>query len=166
MQGNEYVLVKEFHEKFNCLYHAVPALMDEDVLNLRLSLINEEVKELSDAITMYNISVENNNYTEMVLYLTEMLDAITDLLYVVYGFCVTFGLPIKQMFEHVHTSNLTKLDTDNKPVYNEYGKVLKGSNFVPPNFYMLATALLNDAVGANILKGEKQYDVETYEDAI
>ena len=57
---------------------------------------------------------------------------LADLLYVTYGFAVTFGLPIDEVFERVHRSNMSKLGDDGKPIYREDGKVLKGPNYQPP----------------------------------
>jgi predicted HAD superfamily Cof-like phosphohydrolase len=37
------------------------------------------------------------------------------------------------LFKEVHDSNMTKLGPDGKPIRNEYGKVMKGPNYVPPN---------------------------------
>ena len=57
---------------------------------------------------------------------------LADLLYVTYGFAVTFGLPIDEVFERVHLSNMSKLGDDGKPLYREDGKVLKGPNYQKP----------------------------------
>ena len=56
-----------------------------------------------------------------------------DLLYVVYGAAHAFGIPIDECFEEVHNSNMSKLGADEKPIYREDGKVLKGPNFYEPN---------------------------------
>ena len=60
-------------------------------------------------------------------------DALTDLLYVVYGAGHAFGIPLDRCFTEVHESNMSKLDENGKPIYREDGKVLKGKNFREPN---------------------------------
>ena len=56
---------------------------------------------------------------------------LADLLYVVYGAAVTFGLPLDVVFNRVHASNMSKL-LDGKPLKRQDGKVLKGPNYQPP----------------------------------
>ena len=71
--------------------------------------------------------------------MVEMIDGITDLLYVVVGTAVAFGIPIDTAFERVHASNLSKLGEDGKPIYRKDGKILKGPNFFPPQLTDLVT---------------------------
>jgi len=60
-------------------------------------------------------------------------DALTDLLYVVYGAGHSFGIDLDKCFAEVQRSNLSKLNIDGKPIYNENGKVMKGPNYSKPN---------------------------------
>jgi len=60
-------------------------------------------------------------------------DALTDLLYVVYGAGHTFGIDLDRCFREVHRSNMSKLGSDGKPIYNESGKVMKGPSYSVPN---------------------------------
>jgi predicted HAD superfamily Cof-like phosphohydrolase len=85
---------------------------------LRVELIEEELKELKDAI---NIKDE-----------VEVADALTDLLYVIYGAGHTFGINLDKTFKEVHLSNMSKLDENGQPIYRNDGKVLKGPNFFEP----------------------------------
>ena len=62
-----------------------------------------------------------------------MADALTDLLYVIYGMGITYGLNLDECFKEVHRSNMSKLGADGKPIYRSDGKVLKGENYSPPN---------------------------------
>ena len=71
--------------------------------------------------------------------MVEMIDGITDLLYVVVGTAVAFGIPIDTAFERVHASNLSKLGEDGKPIYRIDGKILKGPNFFQPELTDLVT---------------------------
>ena len=87
--------------------------------NLRLSLIKEELDELTDAM-------KNKD-------LIEVADALTDILYVTYGAGHAFGINLDRCFDEVQKSNMSKLGEDNKPIYNENGKVMKGPNYFKPD---------------------------------
>ena len=89
------------------------------VSRLRYDLIDEELKELGQAIEERNI--------------VEVADALTDLLYVVYGAGHSFGLDLDKCFEEVHNSNMTKLGPEGKPIYREDGKVMKGPGYRAPD---------------------------------
>ena len=93
------------------------------ITDLRLSLIEEELVELKEAI-------ENKN-------LTEVADALTDILYVTYGAGHAFGINLDECFDEVQKSNMSKLDVDGKPIFNDKGKVMKGPNYFKPNFSKL-----------------------------
>ena len=96
-----------------------PSLSTEKINNLRLSLIEEELKEFRDAI-------KNND-------LLEVADALTDILYVTYGAGHAFGINLDECFDEVQNSNMSKLGDDGKPIYNENGKVMKGPKYFKPN---------------------------------
>jgi len=91
----------------------------DDICDLRVRLIAEELDELQEAIRDKDI--------------VEVADALTDLLYVVYGAGHSFGIDLDVCFEEVHRSNMSKLGLDGKPIYREDGKVLKGPAFFEPN---------------------------------
>ena len=93
------------------------------ITDLRLSLIEEELIELKEAI-------ENKN-------LTEVADALTDILYVTYGAGHAFGINLDVCFDEVQKSNMSKLGVDGKPIFNDKGKVMKGPNYFKPNFSKL-----------------------------
>ena len=86
---------------------------------LRLSLISEELEELKEAM--------NNND------LVEVADALTDILYVTYGAGHAFGIDLDKCFEEVQNSNMSKLGKKGKPIFNEYGKVMKGPDYFKPD---------------------------------
>jgi predicted HAD superfamily Cof-like phosphohydrolase len=100
---------------------------DPDLAELRVGLINEEFDEVRAEVE--NLWIYPNDYKVDKAALTKEL---VDLLYVTYGMAVTFGLPIDEVFERVHQSNMSKLGDDGKPLYREDGKVLKGPNYQPP----------------------------------
>ena len=111
--------VGDFMEAFgqDVLYE--PTIPDFNLSALRLDLITEEVQELQDALANRNM--------------LEIADALTDILYVVYGAGHAFGIDLDDCFNEVHRSNMTKLGPDGRPIYREDGKVLKGENYEPPN---------------------------------
>ena len=95
------------------------SLSGDKINKLRLSLIKEEFDELENAMNKQD--------------LVEIADALTDILYVTYGAGHAFGINLDKCFDEVHRSNMSKLSEDGKPIYNEYGKVMKGPNYSPPN---------------------------------
>ena len=92
---------------------------DEKIINLRYNLIVEELEELKTALREKNIQ--------------EVADALTDILYVTYGAGHAFGINLDKCFDEVQNSNMSKLDNNGKPIYNENGKVMKGPNYFKPN---------------------------------
>ncbi len=96
-----------------------PSLSGDKINSLRLDLIKEEFDELKDAIDKKD--------------LVEIADALTDILYVTYGAGHAFGINLDMCFNEVQNSNMSKLDINGKPIYNEFGKVLKGPNYFKPN---------------------------------
>ncbi len=96
-----------------------PSFSTDKINNLRINLIKEELEELQEAM-------KNKD-------LLEVADALTDILYVTYGAGHAFGIDLDKCFEEVQNSNMSKLGVDGKPIYNEFGKVLKGPNYFKPN---------------------------------
>ena len=54
-------------------------------------------------------------------------------MYVTYGAGHAFGIDLDQCFEEVQNSNMSKLDENGKPIYNDSGKVMKGPNYFKPD---------------------------------
>ena len=96
-----------------------PSFSTDKINKLRLDLIKEELSELTDAM---------NNKD-----LLEVADALTDILYVTYGAGHAFGIDLDKCFDEVQNSNMSKLDKNGKPIYNENGKVMKGPNYFKPD---------------------------------
>ena len=111
--------VKEFMTTFGQEIKDKAEFPNKKIVELRKKLIDEEFNELKDAIN------ENN--------LIEVADALTDILVVTYGAGVAFGIDLDKCFKEVHRSNMSKLSEDGKPIYNEFGKVMKGPNYFKPN---------------------------------
>jgi predicted HAD superfamily Cof-like phosphohydrolase len=96
-----------------------PSLSSDKINKLRLSLIKEEFDELENAMNKQD--------------LVEIADALTDILYVTYGAGHAFGINLDKCFDEVQNSNMSKLDINGRPIYNELGKVMKGPNYFKPN---------------------------------
>ena len=92
---------------------------DAKTNKLRIDLIKEELEELTQAMSDKN--------------LLEVADALTDILYVTYGAGHAFGIDLDNCFDEVQNSNMSKLGEDGKPIYNEFGKVMKGPNYFKPD---------------------------------
>ena len=111
--------VKKFMETFGQEVKNKAEFPNEKIQDLRVSLIDEELSELKEAI-------ENKD-------IKEVADALTDILYVTYGAGHAFGIDLDKCFDEVQRSNMSKLDENRKPIFNEHGKVLKGPNYFKPN---------------------------------
>ena len=96
-----------------------PSFSTDKINKLRLDLIKEELDELKEAM-------DNKD-------LLEVADALTDILYVTYGAGHAFGINLDECFEEVQSSNMSKLDENGKPIYNNSGKVMKGPNYLKPD---------------------------------
>lgn len=115
--------VKEFHSAFGLGISEQPkADLGEAVNMLRFNLMKEENEEYLEA-------VQNND-------LTEIADALGDMLYILCGTILEHGLQhkIEEVFDEIQRSNMSKLGEDGKPIYREDGKVMKGPNYFKPNF--------------------------------
>jgi predicted HAD superfamily Cof-like phosphohydrolase len=111
--------VKIFMETFGQDIKTKPSFSTDKINSLRYDLIKEELEELK-------IAMENKD-------LLEVADALTDILYVTYGAGHAFGINLDKCFEEVQSSNMSKLGENGKPIYNEFGKVMKGPKYFKPN---------------------------------
>ncbi len=111
--------VKKFMTTFGQEVKTNPSFASDKINLLRYELIKEELDELK-------VALDNNN-------LLEVADALTDILYVTYGAGHAFGIDLDKCFEEVQNSNMSKLDKNGKPIYNDMGKVMKGENYFKPD---------------------------------
>jgi predicted HAD superfamily Cof-like phosphohydrolase len=111
--------VKKFMEIYGQEVKSKPDFPNDKIVKLRIDLIKEELNELIEAIKEKDI--------------VEVADALTDILYVTYGAGHSWGIDLDKCFEEVQRSNMSKLDDEGKPIYNEKGKVMKGPNYSKPN---------------------------------
>ena len=111
--------VKKFMQTFGQEVRTNASFPNDKIIKLRLDLIIEELSELKEAIEKKDIK--------------EVADALTDILYVTYGAGHAFGVNLDKCFEEVQNSNMSKLGSDGKPIYNENGKVMKGPDYFKPD---------------------------------
>ena len=111
--------VKKFMETFGQEIKEKASFPDDRIISLRYDLIKEELEELKAAMDNRDIK--------------EVADALTDILYVTYGAGHAFGIDLDKCFEEVQNSNMSKLGSDGKPIYNDKGKVMKGPNYFKPD---------------------------------
>ena len=111
--------VRIFMETFGQEVKSKPSLSTDKINKLRYELILEELEELK-------VAMENKD-------LLEVADALTDILYVTYGAGHAFGIDLDKCFKEVQDSNMSKLDKNGKPIYNELGKVMKGPKYFKPD---------------------------------
>jgi predicted HAD superfamily Cof-like phosphohydrolase len=119
---NKLKAVQEFHEAFGLGVQQNPiAKLAEEKIKLRYDLMAEENEEYLDA-------AQNND-------LTEVADALGDMLYILCGTILEHGMQhkIEEVFNEIQRSNMSKLGADGNPIYREDGKVMKGPNYFKPN---------------------------------
>ena len=121
VRNTNFESVGDFMEAFGQKVEVEPTWPDFNTRELRLELISEEFDELCQA-------VEDRD-------MVEIADALTDLLYVIYGAGHAFGLDLDECFTEVHDSNMSKLGEDGRPIHREDGKVLKGPDYFEPNLH-------------------------------
>ena len=108
-----------FMKTFGQEVKSKPSFSTNKINKLRIDLIKEELEELTEAMSNKD--------------LLEVADALTDILYVTYGAGHAFGIDLDKCFDEVQNSNMSKLDEDSKPIYNDAGKVMKGPNYFKPD---------------------------------
>ena len=111
--------VKNFMKTFGQEVKEKSSFGSEKINELRYNLIKEELEELRIAIDTKNLA--------------EVADALTDILYVTYGAGHAFGIDLDKCFDEVQQSNMSKLDDNGKPIYNDLGKVMKGPKYFKPD---------------------------------
>lgn len=121
-------LVKECHKAMEL---SIDDTYSIDLLTLRQKLINEETSELNIEINslIEELKTKGSISKETKL---KMFKELADLQYVLSGMVVSLGIPMEEVFNRVHNSNMSKL-VDGKPIKREDGKFLKGPNYKKPD---------------------------------
>lgn len=113
--------VREFHETFGCDI-APPGYLgfgSDKLRQLRLDLLIEEVYEYEDASEVEDI--------------VEVADALADMVYIIYGTALSYGINLDAVLDEVHASNMSKLTAEGQVLMREDGKILKSDQFFRPN---------------------------------
>ena len=114
--------VAEFHDVFQIGNESSPKVdVGSEVYMLRYNLMREENDEYLDACRQGD--------------LVEVADALGDQLYILCGTILKHGLQhkIEEVFDEIQRSNMSKLDSNGRPIFREDGKILKGENYFKPN---------------------------------
>lgn len=114
--------VTAFHQAFGLNVSTNPTVdLPKEIKKLRYNLMKEENEEYLEAI-------KNDD-------LVEVADALGDMLYILCGTIISHGLQDKMesIFDEIQRSNMSKLDSNGKPIYREDGKVMKGPHYFKPN---------------------------------
>lgn len=111
--------VEAWHGKFGAPFELSPTDIPADRIDLRHDLHMEEAWEF------YEAALDGD--------LVGVADALGDLLWVVFGTAVEYGIDMVPVFEEIARSNFSKLGEDGKPVLRADGKILKGPNFFEPD---------------------------------
>lgn len=109
----------EFNKAFEIPQLESPALGTDELIELRISLLKEEVEEYAEAARSGD--------------LVEVLDALADIGYILAGTIINHGMQdiYDDAFNEVHRSNMSKL-VDGKVIRREDGKILKPEGWQPP----------------------------------
>lgn len=118
MTKTNFERVQEFHRTYKLNVGENPVLLAQEERDLRIRLLREEFEEYLEGEANDDI--------------VEIADALGDILYIVYGTAVSYGIPIDEIFQEIHDSNMSKLGEDGEPIYREDGKVLKGPGYFKP----------------------------------
>jgi len=116
--SNFYKDVKEFQTAVGQNVGHAPQFPDGAERALRMKLLEEEFKEYEQG--EYNNDLEN------------IAKELADIIYIVCGTAVSYGIPLDKVFDAVHASNMAKL-VDGKPVRRDDGKILKPEGWTPPD---------------------------------
>lgn len=117
-------MVREFHERFDIPIQGAPTATPRTAA-LRIALLTEEFAEYVQAALRSD--------------LIEVADALADMVYVIYGTALVYGIPLDAVLAEVHRSNMSKLGEDDRPVLREDGKVVKGPRFFRPDIASVLT---------------------------
>jgi predicted HAD superfamily Cof-like phosphohydrolase len=137
-------MVRAFHQAFDLVIRDAPdadPVTDEEV-DLRMALILEEVEELAQAMTDGDV--------------VEVADALADIVYVIYGTALHYGIDLDAVVAEVHRSNMSKLGADGKPLKRLDGKVLKPDTYFPPNVAAILGVSGNGQLSEEAAEAEPQ----------
>ena len=126
---------RTFGQPFAKIDHRFPESEEiREKLKMQLSLIQEEGNEFNEALEIWQrMSRVQQSPTALYRHKSEVLKELADLVYVCYQMAAFLGLDLDDALDRIHKSNLSKLDDNGQPIYNEHGKVMKGPNYKKPD---------------------------------
>jgi predicted HAD superfamily Cof-like phosphohydrolase len=111
--SDEQSMVEEFHRKFDIAVQTTPKDLTDDTKRLRIRLIQEEFDELKESMAGGHLAA--------------VAKEMADLLYVVYGTAVSYGIDMEPVFAEVHRSNMSKVGGYKR----DDGKWVKPASYSP-----------------------------------
>lgn len=124
--------VREFHLRAGLGAPERPAWLGPERHRLLVALVEEELAEFRNAGDT--------------LSLTEVADALGDLLYTVYGAAVEYGIDLEHVFAAIHEAQLSKCDP--RAIRRPDGTVMKGENYRPPRLKEIIEAQIGNHLEA------------------
>lgn len=140
---DEQSMVEEFHRKFDILVQTSPTGATEDTKRLRIRLIQEEFDELKESMAEGNLAA--------------LAKEMADLLYVVYGTAVSYGIDMEPVFREVHRSNLSKVGGYKR----EDGKWVKPSTYSPASIEPIIESQAGEARNGAVSLGHGHSEVRS-----
>lgn len=121
---NPFLNVKLYRQVFSLLISSKPNAPERSERSKLLSNFNtffskfssEERKESKD-VNLLNIATN-----------------LTNMIYALYEIGIAYGLPLDQMMQELHNSNMSKLGSDGKVIRRSDGKIINGPNYKEPDF--------------------------------
>lgn len=111
-----------------------PTVLEGADLWLRMTMLTEEFSELKRGLSNLKKANSVGNTTGVEDGLVEVGDAITDMIFVLIGTALAYGLNPDAMWDEVSRSNRTKINpATGKMGLDSTGKVIKGGSYSPPN---------------------------------
>jgi len=98
----------------------------EGCRHIRVGLMAEEVAEYLGA------EYDSN--------LVEVADGLGDIGVIADGTALSYGIPLDDVRREIHRSNMSKLDSNGKPIKRSDGKILKSERYSPPDIAAILRA--------------------------
>lgn len=112
-------MVREFHELVGGAVESLPCVPSAAVIKKRSRLISEEYEELMEAMAGGDV--------------VQIAQEMADLVYVVFGEALEYGIDLTSVTEEVHSANMTKIGPEGKVIVRPDGKILKPDGWRPPD---------------------------------
>ena len=118
MSQSPSIYLAELHQAFDLHRSSSPRLPSADIAAIRQRLLDEEVRELGEAVRHEDLAA--------------IAHELADVVYVAFGTALAYGIDLDAVLAEVHRANMSKLGPDGRPVLRD-GKVQRGDRYRPPN---------------------------------